>query len=116
KAGIKPIIGVELFLSEGEEKDIHKLVLLAENLTGYQNLIRLVSMARLTERNCVSADIFQQQPELTRGLIAISPMLESKISRLLQQGHFQEAEELAGQYSVHFPDSFFLEVQDHSLL
>lgn len=118
KAGIKPIIGAELFLSEEGEKDIHKLVLLAENLSGYQNLIKLVSMARLSGNStpAVSQAIFQQQPELTRGLIAISPMLDSHISHCLQQGDFQKAEEIAGQYRESFPHSFFLEVQDHRLL
>lgn len=118
KAGIKPIIGVELFLAEEEEKDVHKLVLLAENLLGYQNLVKLVSMARLSGRGipAVSKKAFQQQPGLRDGLIAISPMIESDISHHLQQRNGQQAEWIAKEYKEYFPDSFFLEVQDHGLM
>ncbi|HBI03603.1 MAG TPA: DNA polymerase III subunit alpha, partial [Paenibacillaceae bacterium] len=118
RAGIKPIIGVELFLSEEEEKDIYKLVLLAENFYGYQNLLKLVSDARLSGKRIpgISRRVFQQQPGLTKGLIAISPMIEGDISHYLQQGNVQQAEILAQEYSTYFPESFFLEVQDHGLL
>lgn len=118
KAGIKPIIGVELFLSEEEEKEMNKLVLLAENLIGYRNLLKLVSSARLSGKRIpgVSKKIFQLEPELTKGIIAISPMLESDISHCLQQGNIQQAEVLAEEYRRYFPESFFLEVQDHRTL
>lgn len=118
KAGIKPIIGVELFLSEEDEKEKNKIILLAENLLGYGNLLKLVSDARLSEKRIpgVSRKVFQQQPGLTKGLIAISPMLESDISHCLQQGNLQQAEMLATEYSQYFPESFFLEVQDHGFL
>lgn len=117
KAGIKPIIGVELFLT-GEEIENYTLVLLAENYTGYQNLIKLVTAARLSEKNPpgIPWQMLKQDPSLGQGLIAISPMLESDISQYLSKGETTKAESMAQDYTDFFPKSFYLEVQDHGLL
>lgn len=124
KAGIKPIIGCEVYVAPRSYRDkvagvddtpFH-LVLLAENQEGYQNLIKLVSLA------CV--DGFYYKPrvdkELLRkysaGLIALSACLAGEIPSLILRGKEQEAKDATFIYRDIFgPENFFLELQDHSL-
>lgn len=124
EAGIKPIIGCEVYVAQRTRFDKtpnlddspYHLVLLAENDTGYRNLMRLVSLA--------SIEGFYYKPRVDKallaehheGLIALSACLAGEIPRLLLAERFGEAREAALTYQRIFgPGNFFIELQDHGL-
>ncbi len=122
--GIKPIIGCEVYLAprsrfmkEEEHDDFqYHLVLLAENNTGYRNLLKLVSLGYL--------EGFYHKPkvdqallkEFSEGIIALSACLEGEIPTLIMQGEIEKAYHTACKYKEIFgQDNFFLELHDHSI-
>lgn len=124
KAGIKPIIGCEVYVAPNSRFDkkpnvddspFH-LVLLAENNTGYKNLIKLVSMAFLEGfyyKPRVDRELLAQYSE---GLIALSACLAGEIPTLLLADKYEEAKACALWYrDVFGENNFYLEVQNHGL-
>ncbi|MBL7126031.1 MAG: DNA polymerase III subunit alpha [Dehalococcoidales bacterium] len=117
EAGIKPIIGCEVYLAPGSrsgrdvaDRNHYHLILLAKNYTGYQNLIQLVTKAHLEGfyyRPRVDKELLEQHHD---GLIALSSCLAGEISRLILNGRLQDAKEAAQWYRRVFGD-FYLEVQ-----
>ncbi len=124
REGIKPIIGCEVYVAPasrfdktntGEGYGDH-LVLLCENMTGYRNLIEMVSRS-FTEgfysKPRVDDELLRRHSE---GLIALSACLGGRIPRLLTKGDFSAAEETARRYAEIFgKDCFYIEIQDHGL-
>ncbi|HUV91604.1 MAG TPA: DNA polymerase III subunit alpha, partial [Anaerolineales bacterium] len=124
KAGVKPIIGMEAYLaargmrsrdSKLDKKSSH-LLLIAENQTGYQNLIKIASAAQL--------EGFYYYPRIdheflaahSEGLISTSGCMSAEIPRLLLQGDIKTAQEkLDWYYDVFGGDRFFLELQQHDI-
>ena len=120
-AGIKPILGCELYVAPGSRQDRkgkadhHHLVVLAENLQGYQNLIRLVTRAHLEGfyyRPRVDRELLE---ELNGGLIAMSACLHGKVAQRLLADDPRGAETAAREYAELFPGRFYLEVQANGL-
>ncbi|HEY3411931.1 MAG TPA: DNA polymerase III subunit alpha [Armatimonadota bacterium] len=125
KAGIKPIVGCEVYTSgdrprEGRDPRLDKenfhLLLLAQNEVGYRNLVQLVSRAN-TEgfyyKPRVDHELIAQYNE---GLIATSACLGGEIQEALQQDRDQDALRIAGLYRDIFgPERFFIELQSHGL-
>lgn len=126
KAGIKPIIGCEVYVapgsrfdrevSKGEERYYH-LVLLAENDTGYHNLIKIVSRG-YTEgyyyKPRVDKELLMEYHE---GIIALSACLAGEVASYLRMGLYDEAKKAALSYQDIFgKDNFFLELQDHGIM
>ena len=124
-AGIKPILGCEVYvapnsrfdreLSHGDDRYYH-LVLLAENNTGYSNLIKIVSRG-FTEgyyyKPRVDMEVLNQFHE---GIIALSACLAGEVQRYLVRGLYEEAKEVACKYQKCFGEgNFFLELQDHGI-
>lgn len=124
KAGIKPIIGCEVYLAPrsmsdreyGIDNENRHLVLLCKNETGYRNLCYMVSRAFI--------DGFYVKPRIDRellrahsdGLIALSACLAGEIPRLISQGDYMAAKRAALEMSEIFgEDNFYLELQDHGL-
>ncbi|MDO8530507.1 MAG: DNA polymerase III subunit alpha [bacterium] len=120
--GIKPIIGCEVYMAtEGrldkraniDSKSWH-MILLAKNQQGYQNLVKLVTMAHLEGyyyKPRIDEEILEKYAD---GLIGTSACLNGKIPKLLLANKLDEAEETALKYSQWFgPDSFYLELQYH---
>jgi DNA polymerase III subunit alpha len=108
-AGIKPIIGCEICLSDDD--GIFHLVLLAKDRTGYGNLCRLVSSSHLEGGGrfpSVDMDCLRQAGT---GLIGLSGCMNGKIPRLLQKGLSKKALETAGEYSRIFKGDFYIELQ-----
>lgn len=122
--GIKPIIGCEVYIAprsmsdktHGIDSEYSHLVLLCENMTGYQNLIQLVSQS-WTEG-------FYSKPRIdrallsehTEGLIALSACLAGEIPRFLQNNDYQSALNRALEYREMFGEgNFFLELQNHGI-
>lgn len=120
KAGIKPIIGSEVYLSPGgrfkKNRKRYHLVLLAENKKGYHNLIQIVSKAWLEGfyyKPRVDKDLLAEYNE---GLICLSGCLQGEIPQLLLNGNYDLARKAVTDYQAIFgKDSFFLELQDHNL-
>ncbi len=123
-ADIKPIVGVETYLSPRgmEDKDAtldrtpFHMLLLAENDTGYQNLLKISSEAQLRGyyyRPRVDLDFLAAHSE---GLIATSGCLAAKIPRYVQEGRDEEAREWIGRFQEMFgPERFYLELQEHDI-
>ncbi len=124
-AGINPIIGCEVYvaprsrfdreLTGGEDRYYH-LVLLAENNTGYANLVKIVSRG-FTEgyyyRPRVDMEVLQ---EFHEGIIALSACLAGEVQRYIQKGLVDEAKKVARRYEDCFgKGNFFLELQDHGI-
>lgn len=121
-AGIKPIIGVETYVARRSrfdkepkvDTDPYHLVLLAENETGYRNLMKLVTHAHLEGyyyRPRIDWEILEKHHE---GLICLSACLAGQLSQLIVQGKLEEAEQTARKYSELFgPDHYYLELQKH---
>ncbi len=120
--GIKPIIGCELYMAtEGmhskrpniDNKSYH-LVLLVKDITGYKNLVQMVSKAHLEGfyyKPRIDEELLRQH---SKGLIALSACIQGKIPRLILSGKIEEAESLALYYQKLFgEDSFYLEIQHH---
>jgi len=124
RAGIKPIVGCETYLSPRgmTQKDPQRdtrpnhLILLAENQTGYQNLMQIATAAQL--------DGFYYKPRVDRdfmtahaeGLIALSACGSGEVPRYLQENRPEKAEQAAAWYrDVFGPDRFFLELQEHDI-
>ena len=121
KAGVKPIIGCEVYVSTGSRFDkrtnidsYYHLVLLCKNMVGYRNLIKLVSYG-FTEgfysKPRIDEELLKQYSD---GLVALSACLSGKIPRLLSVGDFEGAKNTALEYANIFgKDNYYIELQDH---
>lgn len=123
KEGIKPIIGCEVYVAPHSRFDktssyerYYHMVLLCENNTGYQNLIKLVSLG-FTEgfysKPRIDDELLEKYHE---GLICLSACLAGEIPQKLLDGNFNDAKEKANYYCNLFgKDNFFIELQDHGI-
>lgn len=124
KAGLKPIIGCEAYVAprnytdkDGvKDRDPWHLILLAENMTGYKNLMWLVSESFVNGfyyRPRVDHELLREHSE---GLIALSACLAGEIPQLILQGQYQEAVQAAKRYQETFGQgNFFLELQENGI-
>ncbi len=123
-AGVKPIIGLEAYLAPRKmgdrdsklDKQAYHLLLLAENQTGYQNLLKIASAAQL--------EGFYYSPRIDKdflekhsaGLICSTGCLASEIPRtIVQEGIESAKNKLDWYYEVFGPDNFYLELQEHNI-
>ncbi len=121
--GIKPIIGCEMYFTSGslrnkgsrQEQPIYHLLLLAKNMTGYQNLMKLCSIAHLEGFHYKPRIDLEHLDRHSEGLICTSACLGSEVSQHLLHDRYEEAKEAALRYRGIFGDDFFLEIQDHGL-
>ena len=127
KAGIKPIIGCEIYIAPGsrfnktapagqnEEASYH-LILLARNKDGYKNLVKLVTSAYLEGfyyKPRIDKELLEKHHE---GLIALSACLGGEIPSLLIQNRYEDAKKTALEYErVLGKDNFYLELQDNGI-
>ncbi|MFN3604751.1 MAG: DNA polymerase III subunit alpha [Leptonema sp. (in: bacteria)] len=126
KYNIKPIIGNEFYVSPGKrtEKKImenladgnnYHLILLAKNIIGYKNLIKLTSKS-FTEgfyrKPRIDYDLLEEHSE---GLICLTACLGGEVQRKILLGNFDEAEKLAKKLKNIFGQDFYLEIQNHNL-
>ncbi len=130
KHGVKPIIGVEAYMAPGDhqlrepvnvpglgKKNYYHLILLAENYTGYKNLIQLASAGFL--------DGFYYRPRIdkellakhSKGVVCLSACLAGEVATYLRHDAYDEARRVAAEFRDLFgPDRFWLEAQDHGLV
>src|ERR671926_977808 len=129
KAGVKPIVGCEMYVAYGSRFDKagvedqaadagsnNHLIVLASNDTGYRNLVKLVSHGY--------TDGFYYKPRIDKellreyreGLIVLSSCLKGEVSQSLAGGNYTKAKDAALQYKeILGADNFFLEIQDHGI-
>ena len=125
EAGVKPIIGCEVYVTPGSRFDrenasgedrYYHLVLLAENNQGYQNLMKIVSKGFV--------DGFYYKPRVDyeiletyhQGIIALSACLAGEVQRYIARGMYDKGKEAALHYQKIFGQgNFFLELQDHGI-
>jgi len=125
KAGIKPIIGLEAYIAPGDRREKNArgmkeasshLLLLAKNRKGYQNLLRLSSLAYIEGyyyKPRIDRDILREYSE---GLICSSACLAGEIPQALLREDRRGAEEIAKAYlDIFGEERFFIELQDHGL-
>ncbi len=125
KAGIKPIIGCEVYMAPADRRSreacgiqdaSYHLLLLAENLTGYHNLLKLTSRAYregFYYKPRIDKDLLR---EIHEGLICTSTCLGGEIPQMLLARNARMAEDIAKTYLEIFgPDRFFIEIQDHGI-
>ncbi len=125
KQGIRPIIGCEVYVAPnsrfdretgGESGKYNHLVLLAENNTGYQNLIKIVSRG-FTEgfyyKPRIDIELLEEYHE---GLIALSACLAGEVATNIRRGFYEEAKKVALKLQSIFGEgNFYLELQDHGI-
>ena len=137
KAGIKPIIGTEAYMAhdhrserlsrrgrmddsggstDGGKKLYYHLILLAENNTGYKNMIQLASEAFMTGYHYKPRVDWELLEQYSEGVIATTGCLGGQVLQALLQGNFDEAVKRAGRLQDIFGrDSLFIELQDHGI-
>lgn len=125
EAGIKPIIGCEVYVAPGSrfDKEIgggedryYHLVLLAETNEGYQNLMKIVSKGFVEGYYYKPRVDMELLEEYHEGLIALSACLAGEVQRNLTRGMYEEAKASAKRYEHIFgTGNFFLELQDHGM-
>jgi DNA polymerase-3 subunit alpha len=126
KAGVKPIIGCEVYVAPGSRLDrypqdghyegANHLTLLVKDRTGYKNLIKLVTAGYLEGfyyKPRIDKELLSHHHE---GLLALSGCLNSEVCRLLAQKEEEKALEVAAWYRDLFgPENYFLELQSHGI-
>jgi len=123
--GVKPIIGFEAYVAYGDRRqrerprdapaDSAHLVLLAQNLTGYRNLVRLTSrgyMEGFYRKPRIDHEILAEHSD---GIIVLSACLSGEVAKNLQLDRYDAAKEAAEFYARTFPGRYYLEVQDHGI-
>lgn len=120
-AGIKPIIGVEVYKAKksrldkqpGVDRDQYHLVLLAKNLVGYKNLLKIVTAGYLEGFYYKPRIDFEVLEKYHEGVIALSACLSGEIPSLLLEDQDEEAENVLKKYVSIFQKDFYLELQRH---
>jgi DNA polymerase III subunit alpha len=121
---IKPIIGNEMYVINGDIEDKTKRyrkyhqVVLAKNTQGYKNLVKLTTISNLKgiqgkgifSRPCINKELLQQYHE---GLIVTSACLGGEVPQAILKGDLKLAREVAEWYKNVFGDDYYLEIQDH---
>ncbi len=118
----KTIIGCEFYVLHGDitkkdatNRELFHLVLLAKNNTGYQNLVKLVSIAHIDGfyyKPRINKEILEKHAE---GLICLSACIQGELAQEVLKGTKESARETAKWYKNLFKDDYYIEIQDHGL-
>lgn len=122
-AGVKPIIGNEMYIINGDiekqqRRPRYHQVVLAKNTQGYKNLVKLTTLSHLKgvqgkgifSRPCINKDLLEQYHE---GLIVTSACLGGEVPQAILQKRPEIARKVAQWYKDRFGDDYYLEIQDH---
>ncbi len=124
--GIKPLVGCELYLAANsrldrqgrsdEGKSIFHLGLLAKNLEGYQNLLKLVSDAHLKGFYYKPRTDLETLAKYSKGLIGFTGCLASLVPQHLMHGRYEEARKACARFiDIFGKENYFVEIQDHGI-
>ena len=120
-AGIKPIIGSEIYLLDGDPQDKvtkqkpNHLILLVKDNVGYKNLCKLVTKGQIEGYYYKPRVSWAQLEEYSEGLVALTACLGGPISQPILKDNPEEARERAAKLKRMFQDDFYLEMQHHNL-
>jgi DNA polymerase III subunit alpha len=124
RAGVKPIIGCEAYIAPGSHKDrppsrrdsAYHITLLAENETGYRNLVKLITTAHLDGFHYAPRIDKELLTERSAGLIGLSGCLAGEINSAIQANNIEKAKQSAAEYrDILGSESFFIELHDHGM-
>jgi DNA polymerase-3 subunit alpha len=124
RAGVKPIIGCEIYVAPESHKDrppsrresAYHFTLLAENETGYRNLVKLVTAAHLDGFHYVPRIDKEMLAARSEGLIGLSGCLAGEINNAIQANNIEKAKQSAAEYRDIFgAENFFVELHDHGM-
>ncbi len=123
EAGLKPIIGCEIYVAPrgmdqkefGIDNKYFHLILLAKNLVGYKNLMKIVSVAHMDGFYYRPRIDFETLSKYTEGLISTSACLAGPLSSALLEEKYDLALERAKSYAEIFKDNFYIEVQRNGM-
>ncbi len=124
RAGVKPIIGCEAYVAPGSHKDrpgsrrdaAYHFTLLAENETGYRNLVKLVTTAHLDGFHYAPRIDKELLAERAAGLIGLSGCLAAEINSAIQANNIEKAKQSAAEYrDILGAENFFIELHDHGM-
>ncbi len=119
--GIKPIIGCEGYIIDGNIKDkttkqpLYHLTMLAQNLEGYRNLVKLNSTAHLEGYYYKPRINKEMLAEHSKGLIILSGCLGAEVNQSLLADNYEKAKATASWYKEVLGDNYYLELQDHGM-
>ncbi|MFH1739315.1 MAG: DNA polymerase III subunit alpha [bacterium] len=122
KEGVRPILGCEVYFTRGArssrnknpetERDNYHLILLATNLEGYRNLLKLVSLAHLEGFYYRPRIDWELLTQFHKGLICTTACMKSELASLILRNRYDEAKKIATEFAVLFgEENFYLEVQ-----
>lgn len=121
---VKPIIGCEVYMTDdmtvktavgGKMPKYNHLVLLAKNMTGYKNLIKLVSIAYVDGLYYKPRTDFKHLKEHAEGLVCLSACLAGELPQALLRKDFDAADAIVERYKALFGDDYYIEIQDHNI-
>src|SRR5919106_316461 len=124
RAGVKPIIGCEVYVAPGSHKDrpgsrresAYHFTLLAENDTGYGNLVKLVTAAHLDGFHYAPRIDKEMLAARSEGLIGLSGCLAGEINSAIQANNIEKAKQSAAEYrDILGAENFFVELHDHGM-
>ena len=124
RAGVKPIIGCEAYIAPGSHKDrpasrrdaAYHITLLAENETGYRNLVKLITTAHLDGFHYVPRIDKELLAARSTGLIGLSGCLAGEINSAIQANNIEKAKQGAAEYrDILGSENFFIELHDHGM-
>ena len=124
RAGVKPIIGCEVYVAPGSHKDrpssrrdsAYHFTLLAEDHTGYCNLVKLVTTAHLDGFHYAPRIDKDLLAERSAGLIGLSGCLAGEINSAIQANNIEKAKQSASEYrDILGAENFFMELHDHGM-
>ncbi|HZS17077.1 MAG TPA: DNA polymerase III subunit alpha [Candidatus Udaeobacter sp.] len=124
RSGVKPIIGCEAYIAPGSHKDkpgsrrdsAYHFTLLAENETGYRNLVKLITTAHLEGFHYAPRIDKELLAERSQGLIGLSGCLAGEINSAIQANNIEKAKQSAAEYrDILGADNFFIELHDHGI-
>jgi DNA polymerase-3 subunit alpha len=124
RAGVKPIIGCEAYIAPGSHKDrpgsrreaAYHFTLLAENETGYQNLVKLITAAHLEGFHYAPRIDKELLAVRSQGLIGLSGCLAGEINSAIQANNIEKAKQSAAEYrDILGAENFFIELHDHGM-
>src|SRR5262252_98550 len=124
RVGVKPIIGCEAYVAPGSHKDrpgsrrdsAYHFTLLAENETGYRNLIKLLTTAHLDGFHYAARIDKELLSAHAAGLIGLSGCLAGEINSAIQANNLEKAKQSAAEYrDILGAENFFMEMHDHGM-
>ena len=123
KAGLKPIIGCEVYISPrdmhmkeyGVDNNYNHLILLAKNFTGYKNLMKIVSIAHMEGFYYRPRIDFETLSKYTDGIISLSACLMGPVASEILLNNYEGAKKKAKQYAEIFKDNFYIEIQRNGM-